>query len=116
MSRQCGAPPLDRASRTCGQAVLRGSGSLQQRKHLRIRTISIPRTGQLATRAHVFTGPAQYRAHDRLARIKFSGRRRIIVNAQSDNLILSIAEGKKQKRCALLEVWVGVSRELDQRL
>src|SRR5207253_10209373 len=83
---------------------------------LRIRTISIPRTGQLATRAHVFTGPAQYRAHDRLARIKFSGRRRIIVNAQSDNLILSIAEGKKQKRCALLEVWVGVSRELDQRL
>src|SRR5437870_3283780 len=90
--------------------------SLEQRKHLRIRTIRIPRTNQLTTRAHVLAGPAQYRAHDRLAGIKFSAGRRIIHNAQNDNLVLTIAEGKRQKRCALLQVWVGVSRELDQRL
>src|SRR5438046_8430451 len=90
--------------------------SLEQRKHLRIRTIRIPRTGQLATRAHVLPGPAQYRTHDRLARVKFSSGRRIIDNAQNDNLVLTIAEGKRQKRCALLQVWVGVRRELDQRL
>src|SRR5205823_8756944 len=46
--------------------------SLEQRKHLCIRTIRIPRTSQLATRAHVLADPAQYRTHDRLARIKFS--------------------------------------------
>src|SRR5206468_8300653 len=90
--------------------------SLEQRKHLRIRTIRIPCTSQLATGAHVLAGPAQYRAHDRPARIKFSAGRRIINNAQNDNLILTIAKGKRQKRCALLQVWVGVSRELDQRL
>jgi hypothetical protein len=82
--------------------------SLQQRKYLRGRAIRIPRTGQLATRSHVFACPSQYRAHDRLARIKFSGSRRIIENAQNDNLILTIAKGKKQKRCALLQVWIGV--------
>ena len=90
--------------------------SLEQRKHLRIRTIRIPRTNQLTTRAHVLAGPAQYRAHDRLDGIKFSAGRGIINNAQNDNLVLTIAEGKRQKRCALLQVWVGVSRELDQRL
>src|SRR5947208_7481617 len=90
--------------------------SLEQRKHLRIRTIRIPRTNQLTTRAHVLAGPAQYGAHDRLARIKFSAGRGIIHNTRNDNLVLTIAEGKRQKRCALLQVWVGVSRELDQRL
>ena len=72
-------------------------------------------TSQLATRAHVLAGPAQYRTDDRLARIKFSAGRGIIHNAQDDNLVLTIAKGKRQKRCALLQVWVGFSRELDQR-
>src|SRR5438046_1743699 len=90
--------------------------SLEQRKHLRIRTIRIPRAGQLATRAHVLAGPAQYRAHDRLAGIKFCAGRGIINNTQNDNLVLTIAEGKSKKRCALLQVWVDVCRELDQRL
>src|SRR5947207_2393082 len=81
--------------------------SLEQRKQLRIRTIRIPRTNQLATRAHVLAGPAQYRAHDRLAGIKFSAGRGIIHNAQNDNLVVTIAKGKRQKRCALLQVWVG---------
>src|SRR5437667_1189798 len=90
--------------------------SLEQRKHLCVRTIRVPRTGQLAMCAHVLAGPAQYRAHDRLARIKFSAGRGIINNAQNDNLVLTIAKGKRQKRCALLQVWVGVRRELDQRL
>jgi len=69
----------------------------------------------LATRANVLSGPAQLRAHDRLARIKFGGCRRIIASAESDNLILTIAKGEKQKRCALLRVWVGLSRALNQR-
>src|SRR5947199_9443402 len=90
--------------------------SLEERKHLRIRTIRIPRTGQLATPAHVLAGPAQDRTHDRLARIKFSAGRRIINNAQNDNLVLTIAKGKRQKRGALLQVWVSARRELDQRL
>src|SRR5438067_12656678 len=89
--------------------------SLEERKHLRIRTIRIPRTNQLTTRAHVLAGPAQYRAHDKLAGIKFSAGRGIINNAQNDNLVLTIVEGKRQKRCTLLKVWVGVSRELDSR-
>src|SRR5438067_13077951 len=90
--------------------------SLEERKHLRIRTIRIPRTSQLTTRAHVLAGPTQYRAHDRLARIKLSAGRGIINNAQNDNLVLTITKGKRQKRCALLQVWIGVGRELDQRL
>jgi len=30
-------------------------------------------------------------------------------------LILTTAKGEKQKRCALLRVWVGLSRALNQR-
>jgi len=85
---------LQAKSRQCGALL----GSLEQRKHLRIRTIPIPRTGQLAASAHVFAGAAQYRAHDRLTRFKFAGRRRIIESAQSHNLILMIGKGEEQLR------------------
>src|SRR5437588_645045 len=90
--------------------------SLKQRENLPIRAVRVSHTAQLATHAHVLSGTAQYRTCARLVCIKFPGRRRVIGNAQSDNLILTITEGKRQKRCAPLQVWVGVSRKLDQRL
>src|SRR5205809_7931775 len=89
---------------------------LEQRERLRVRAIRIPRTGQLTACAHVLTGPTQYRAHDRLARIKFTSRRWIIACAQSHNLIMTIGKGEEQNSCARLQVWVCVSRHLDQRL
>jgi len=39
----------------------------------------------------------------------------IIAGAEGDYLILTTAKGEKQKRCALLCVWVDLRRALDQR-
>ena len=82
----------------------------QKGKHLRIGTVGISRTGQLATRANVLAGSAQYRAHDRLVRIKFGGRRGIIAGAEGDNLVPTTTKSEKQKRCTLLCAWVGLRR------
>jgi hypothetical protein len=65
-------------------------------------------------RAPIYLPVPPNTAHDRLARIKFGGGRWIIDSAESDNLILAIAKSEKQKRRALLGVWVGLSNNRDQ--
>src|SRR5207249_11793956 len=93
----------------------RGSASLEQRKHLRVRTISVARTRHLAARTGVFAYPTQYRAHDGLARIKFTGGRRVIGCSHRHNLTLMIGKGEEQNSCAGLQVWICVRRNFYQR-
>jgi hypothetical protein len=107
----------NRANAALFAAALNGCFRLlEQSEHLRVRTIRIPRAGDLATRTHVLAGSAQNRTNYGLAGREFTGRRRIISNSENDNLVLTTAKGKKQKRSPFLHVWIGVSRELDQSL
>src|SRR5262249_6480664 len=94
----------------------RGSGSLEHRKHLLVRAVSIARTDQLAACDNVFTVATQSRADDGLVGPEFASGCRIIVSDQSHNLILTVGKGKEQKSCACFQVWVRASRHLDQRV
>jgi hypothetical protein len=95
----------NRANAALFSAALNGCFRLlEQREHLRVRTIRIPRGGGLATRTHVFAGSAQNRTNYGLVGREFTGRRRIISNSKNDNLVLTTAKGKKQKRSPFLKV------------
>jgi hypothetical protein len=78
----------NRANAALFSAALNGCFRLlEQREHLRVRTIRIPRGGGLATRTRVFAGSAQNRTNYGLVGREFTGRRRIISNSDNDNLV-----------------------------